>query len=237
MLVLTPSLAQASFIVNFGVSAEAVGPDGTATDAVDFDTPHENATTGALQTFNGVDFLGVTGLFDVGVEVTFPNTTDVRVRQSRDRGTTSLSNFFEEAIGVDRRTNQGGLLDSTEMLLTLTGLPTETTFTFTSYHVDISNQGNSFTTSLSGTDVFAQGVVSGTTATLADTAPFTHVFDLTSDATGEAAITYTGFTGAFFFMNGFTLEAQASTIPEPSSLLLLGLLGCGVFASRRRASV
>ena len=252
LLIITPGFCFADLLINAGRSSGGTvanvqagqGPNGANPDYQAFNGgTHENANTGNLQTYTGTDFseAGIIGTFTVGVEFTWPDTTDVRVRQAFGRAeVVNELNFSETWMGADTRPANGGngTMANTTTRLNLTGLPANTAFALTSYHYDSNNQTGPFTTSLTGATTFDIG--SDGDNTVDDGLPgptgFGYSFLLNSNGSGDAFIDYqmvedANIVNSFFVINGFDLQA----IPEPSSasLALFGL-GLIAFVSRRR---
>lgn len=227
--------ADAGLFINAGKSsgtgalvANGQGPTGSDTAYQAFaGGDHETTTTGNLQTFTGITFAGAAGTYNVGVEFTWPDTTANSVKQAFGRPLTNDVNFFETWMGADSRNAQGGNGNSadTTTRLSFTGLPTDTSFTLTSYHFDNDNQTGLFITNLTGSTTFDIGAEDD--AGFADDGNpdplgFQYDFTLTSDESGNASIDYKISEGttevSFFVINGFDLVA----VPEPGSLALLG---------------
>ncbi|MDF7800153.1 hypothetical protein P4C99_11810 [Pontiellaceae bacterium B1224] len=233
-LILSASLAQAGLYINAGNIPDAgIGPNGSNVNYLAYNTgTHEASDVGAQEIFGGVTFAegGIAGTYDVGVEYTFPDTTADTVKQSYGRQNLGgNSTFYEDWIGIDVRAGSGGNGVGTTLRLNLTGLPANQEFTLTSYHFDTQDQAGTFTTSLTGTDVFAFGKdvdKDGTT----DPAPFAYDFTLTSDALGNASIDYQNASGSWTATNGFDLVA----IPEPATLGLITAFGGSILFIRRR---
>lgn len=222
--------AEAALLINFGnAAADGQGPTGADAGYFAYNTPHEQATTGQLETYTGTSFAGLVGTYNVGVSLSFSDgdggSVSNGLKQSIDRGSSALfADFYEDWIGLDTRSAGG---DVGTMTLNLTGLEANSEFSLKTYHDDTSNLGGgTFTTDKTGVTTFA----------LPTSGPAIYDFTLLSDGSGNASIDFTmpevaGSTPAsFFFVNGFDLEY----VPEPGSLALLGLGGLLVASRRRR---
>jgi hypothetical protein len=237
-VVLSATVAQASLHINAGDNAaDGEGPGGADANYLGYDTGgNEQSDTGALQTFNGINFAegGLAGTYNVGVEITWPdNTGDPganNTKQSYGRSNPDgYPSFFEDWVGADNRTAQGGIGVGTRFRLNLTGLAANQEFTLTSYHFDPNDQSSFFTTSASGSDLYEFGDADGVGGI--DTSAYAYDFTLTSDASGNASIDYAFASGGIFVgLNGFDLQA----VPEPATLGLVAAFGGGILFIRRR---
>ncbi|MDF7809089.1 PEP-CTERM sorting domain-containing protein [Pontiellaceae bacterium B12219] len=233
---LTAGLAQAALYINAGSSPTAgVGPDGANANYLAYQTPSEQPTTGELQTYNGISFAegGLAGTYNVGIEFTWTtngvgaaNSVKQAFSRSQNPGS-GYSSFYQDWVGMDVRTSEGGIGAGTTMTLTLTGLEANQDFTLTSYHFDPHDQSSTFTTSASGATVYASEDADGV---YVDPSPFAYDFDLTSDGSGTATIDYVNVNGSWLALNGFDLQA----VPEPATLGMVALFGGGILFIRRR---
>ena len=190
-------------------------------------TENGGVSAGALQTFTGISFAegNISGSYDVGVAY---NWSTVSTRRSIYRAgmdavySTAGNQFHETFLGMFGANGES-------MTLTLSGLPVSSEFVLTTYHFDPEGRTTDFTTDLTGTDTFTSG--GGDNATFVDPTPYIYEFELSSDASGEAEISFTATSTNMFAMNGFDLEA----VPEPSAACLLALGGVALVVRRKRA--
>lgn len=248
-LLASSTLSQAALHINTGVTgtADSQGPNGANANYLAYTTSHETASSGALQTFNGTSFVGLSGTYDVGVSFSWPDANNLNVTGSFDEHDTkqafdrdnidSYDEFWQTWIGVDTRASHGGIGGGDELILSLSGLAANTNFVFTSYHFDTQNLEGSFTVdqtpsaSETATSPFAFDVTDGSgTQTPWETNAYS--FDVTTDSSGNLDITYTHAGGTWIGINGFDLVSTA--VPEPSSTALLGLGGIALLLRRRR---
>ncbi|CAA6677679.1 MULTISPECIES: PEP-CTERM sorting domain-containing protein [unclassified Lentimonas] len=247
-LLATASIAQAAFYVNAGSPSPTVGegPLGADTNYLGYGTPHENPTSGQLTTYNAVSFAegGLAGTYDVGVAFSWPDandgggTVDINdTKQSFSRSNVQgYDVFWQTWVGIDIRTENGGIGGGDRMTLSLTGLEANQAFTFTSYHADTQDQAGTFlvdqtpSASETSTSPFAfPSIDDDALATPWVTNAYS--FDVTSDGLGNLDITFTQNSGTWIGINGFDLVA----VPEPSSFALLGgLLALSAVAMKRR---
>ncbi|MGJ8697424.1 MAG: PEP-CTERM sorting domain-containing protein [Verrucomicrobiaceae bacterium] len=165
-LAVIPAVAQGSLWVDFNSTSQDGGPHPEA-GYQSYDAGHENATDlgsgttpGATASYNPV--FALTGAATVTLTPDWPNTTDINVRQSIDRGPTndatwtgSNLDLLTDFIGIDTRTSNGGNgnWDGT------TGTPTYLTFNlgglaaadyaYRSFHHDTENVWAGYTVEVS----------------------------------------------------------------------------------------
>lgn len=220
-----PTLAQAEFSVNAGRTPDAgEGPVGADATYLDYATAHETALSGDLVNYPGVTFAegGLAGTYNVGVAFSWPDATTDATKQAFNRP--NLGNydlFWTTWIGTDIRDTNGGIAGGDRLVLSLTGLEPNTNFVFTSYHFDTDNQAGTFlvdqtpTASETAVSPFAKpranAGAGGVDATLTPWIDNAYSFDVTSDASGNLDITFTQNSGTWVSINGFDLEAVATT--------------------------
>ena len=196
----------------------------------------------------------------VDLMVSYPDTTDRRVRQMIARGAGHQANYVGEMlalvndwVGIDARTINGGngMDVPTTMLFTVSGLPAGD-YSYRAFHHDTENQNGEFSVAL--TDAAGArdiGTFEMTASTLHDpnnlnpvnpgagngpeVLSSTVAFDFASDGVNPVVISYSITEGpnvheSFVGVNGIEI------VPEPSTLMLLGVLAGGLRAFRRRRS-
>ncbi|MGJ8672717.1 PEP-CTERM sorting domain-containing protein [Rubritalea sp.] len=240
-LLATAGISQAALYINAGSTSPTagIGPNGADVNYQAYGTPHESATSGATQTYNGTSFAGLGGTYDVGVSFSWLDATTDATKQSFSRtDTAGYGEFWNTWVGTDIRTTSGGINGGDRLQLSLTGLAANTTYVFTSYHFDTHDQSGTFivdqtpTASETATSPFAFDEAGGVGGFTPETTN-AYSFDVTSDGSGNLDITYTQNSGTWIGINGFDLVSTAS-VPEPSSTALLGLGGIALILRRRR---
>ena len=211
--------ASAALDVDFGPGDVQAGFEGLSTGAGD-NNPRSDTFTG--------DFFG-TGSTTVTVSV---SSVDQRTRGGSAVPNTDLDDVFSDAF---KQSGSAG-----DITLTLSGLDANTTYSLTSFHHDNGETGGDNTGLLTATGSTVAPVpilqTNQTTNTVANGGPGQETYDIVTDGSGVASVTFNRTTIGGpneGFINGISLDLDV--IPEPASLALLGLGGLLLLPRRKRA--